>query len=258
VRGASIFWFLFSTSGVLVTFLIAVAWLVARPASRTARWFLGSVAISYALISIYAVPHLIERAIGAGFHQLARADVPPGRTVVVLLGSGNYRREDWSNRRVAILDPIGLERTLEAARVYRLTDAAFIISSGGVIDQDEPIDPAGNTMKDTLVQLGVPSDRIIVEDTSTNTRDEAVQVAAMLPSLQIKHVVLVTSLIHMRRAIGIFRAVGIDAIPAVARGREYSDFTVYFLPTDTGLRMSALAAHELAGLAYYRLKGWYR
>ncbi len=162
----------------------------------------------------------------SAFHPLTRADVPPGRSVVVLLGSGSYRREDWSDVKLSVLDPIGVERTLEAARVYRLVQPEFVISSGGLIEPDDPEDPAGETMKETLVRLGVPPDRIIVEKESTNTREEAVMVAAMLPSLDVKHVILVTSGVHMRRSVGMFRAVGVEVIPAIARQREYSGTSV--------------------------------
>jgi uncharacterized SAM-binding protein YcdF (DUF218 family) len=59
---------------------------------------------------------------------------------------------------------------------------------------------------------------------------------------------------HMRRSVGLFRAVGIDVIPAVARQHAYSGLFVHLLPSDTGLRTSALAVHEILGIAYYRLR----
>jgi uncharacterized SAM-binding protein YcdF (DUF218 family) len=185
------------------------------------------------------------------FHQLTRADVAPGRTVVVLLGSGSSRRQDWSDVTFSFLDPTGFERTLEAARLYRLLTPDYVISSGGVVEDDS----VGAAMKNTLIQLGVPADRILVEGKSLNTRDEAVMVAAMLPPLNVEHVVLVTSAIHMRRSVGLFRAVGINVIPAIARQHEYSGVPVHLLPSDTGLRTSGLVVHEILGLVYYRLRG---
>jgi len=258
LRGASIFWFLFSTGGAAVTFLVAVVWVLARPKSRAARLCLGVVAVGYTLVSTYSISHGVERMMGASFHPLTAADVPPGRSVIVLLGSGSYRRQDWSGNKVSVLDPIGLERTLEAARVYRLVEPDFVVSSGGLIEPDAAEDPSGETMKDTLVRLGVPPERIIVERQSSNTREEAQIVARMLPSLGVQHVILVTSSIHMRRATGMFRAVGVEVIPAVARQPELLHPAFRFLPTETGLRTSALVVHELAGLTYYWLKGAYK
>jgi uncharacterized SAM-binding protein YcdF (DUF218 family) len=216
------------------------------------------IAVGYTLASMYAVPRQFEQWIAAGFHPLTRADVPPGRTVVVLLGSGSYRRADWSGATYSVLDPIGAERTLEAARVYRLIHPELVISSGGLIDPDEPEDPSGDTMKEMLLRLGVPNEHVIVERESTNTRDEATSIAAMLPALHVDHVILVTSPIHMRRSMGMFRAAGVTAIPAIARDPEYSEWTLTLLPSQAGLRLTALVAHEMLGLVYYRLRGSYR
>lgn len=258
MRAASLFAFLLSSGGVVVSLVMAGAWLSIKPASRAARLFLVLVAAGYMAASLYPVPHTVERWLASPYHPLTRADVPSGRSVVVLLGSGSYRREDWAGVRRSVLDPPGLERTLEAARAYHLVLADFVISSGGLIEPDEPNDPSGEIMKDTLVQLGVPTDRVLVERKSTNTRDEAVMIAAMLPSLDVKNVILVTSAMHMRRAEGMFKAAGVEVIPAVARQREFSGPSVSLLPSETGLRTSALAVHELVGVTYYWLRGWYR
>jgi len=258
LTGASLFWFLFSSGGVLVTLVAGVVWLFAKPHSRAPRVFLALIAVGYTAASIYSVPHLVERWISAPYHPLTQADVPAGHSVVVLLGSGSYRRQDWSGESISVLDPIGAERTLEAARVYRLVKADYVISSGGVVGSEQFEGPSGVTMQNALVQLGVPPDRIIVERESTNTRTEALQVKEMLPSLGANHVILVTSGIHMRRAEGMFRAAGIDVIPAIARQPEGTVPSDYFLPTNEGLRTSAIAVHELVGMSYYWLKGWYK
>lgn len=248
---ADFFWFILSSGGVILVLLLVVAWLFVKPKSRAPRIVLVFAVVGYAAASVYPIPRAVERWMASPFHQLTRADVAPGRTVVVLLGSGSYRREDWSDVSISSLDPAGLERTLEAARVYRLLNPDYLISSGGVVEDDL----IGAAMKNTLIQLGVPADRIVVEGQSLNTRDEAVMVAAMLPPLNVQHVVLVTSAIHMRRSVGLFRAVGINVIPAIARQYEYPGFSVHLLPSETGLRTSALVVHEILGAAYYRLRG---
>jgi len=114
-------------------------------------------------------------------------------------------------------------------------------------------------MADVLERLGVPHDRILVEDLSKNTHDEAVIVGGMLSTHQVDHVILVTSQFHMRRSVGAFRAAGLEVIPAVAREPEPLDrWWKNLLPTDKALDESAMAAHELAGLVIYAARGWYR
>lgn len=255
---ADIGWLLFSVGGVLIVLLALCAWLVMRPASRAARRWLVATALGYTIVSLYPVAHAGTHLLSRGFEPLARDHVPPGRTAVVVLGSSGYTVFDWANNRLAVLDPIGLSRTLEAARVYRLLDPVWVICSGGRRDPRSPEAPLGETIKDRLVQLGVPESRIIAKDEAADTHDEAVMTARLLPSLHVDRVVLVTSELHIRRAAGAFRAAGVDVIPAPARdaGPRELDWRTRLLPSTAGLQEAAAVVHEIAGLAYYKVKGW--
>ena len=64
---------------------------------------------------------------------------------------------------------------------------------------------------------------------------------------------LVTSQFHMRRSVGAFKAAGIDVIPAIAREPQAFDtWLEKLVPTDKGLKDSAMAAHELLGIRRLR------
>ena len=81
----------------------------------------------------------------------------------------------------------------------------------------------------------------------------------MLNTLSVQHVILVTSDIHMRRSLGTFRAQGITAVPAIARqdpGRM--PWFAWVLPTERGIAHASDVWHELLGLGYYFVRGWYR
>lgn len=66
-------------------------------------------------------------------------------------------------------------------------------------------------MKQFALEMGLPADRIIVEDKSMNTKDHPVYLE---PILKNHKFLLVTSAYHMRRALKNFRAHGLDGIPA--------------------------------------------
>jgi uncharacterized SAM-binding protein YcdF (DUF218 family) len=83
-------------------------------------------------------------------------------------------------------------------------------------------------------------------------------VAPLLKSLAIDRVVLVTSETHMRRSLGAFRAVGVNAIPAIARGPDWPSRWSDWLPNTESLEQSGSVAHELVGMPYYWLRGWWR
>jgi uncharacterized SAM-binding protein YcdF (DUF218 family) len=258
MSGADILWFAISVGGLLLALAVGAIWLWVRP-TRGPRRFLVTVLLVFAAASLYPIPRSIARLMGAGYRPLEKKDVPAGPHVVVLLGSGTHTRRDWDGRATAVLDPISAERTLEAARLYQLISPTWVISSGGIVDPDEDTIPSGEVMRDTLVALGVPRERILVERESRSTRDEAMVVARMMKVLQINRVVLVTSGVHMRRSLGVFRAAGFDAIPAIAKDSTVDTlhWTLVFLPSDKALRLSALVAHELVGTLYYWTRGWY-
>ena len=254
-----ILWFLFTFSAAALFIFAALLWQRLQPTSRTPRRFLLVVVVAYAIASWHPLNRLVTQALSIGFHPLEKSDVPSGKTVVVLLGSGTYTTRDWEGRKLSIVDPIGASRLQEAARVYRLITPDWIISSGGFLSSDDAAYSIGDAMRDELLRLGVPGERILVEGGARNTREEAVAIEAMLRPLHPDHVVLVTSEIHMRRSLGAFRAVGVRTIPAIARNAfGPQEWTNWVLPSEVGLTEASLIAHEVVGTPYYALRGWWR
>jgi uncharacterized SAM-binding protein YcdF (DUF218 family) len=203
---------------------------------------------------------LFVRTLGGVPKRLEPSQIEHGRrTAIVVLGSGSVNVESWDGRVFALVDRTAAGRVLEASRVYKHAEGATVISSGGSPHPERRSTPTGETMRDALVTLGVPRDRIQIETTSKTTRDEAVVVASMLSDQHTEQVILVTSESHMRRALGAFRAAGVNAIPAVAR--EFpEDVTLnrLLLPSEEGLAVASINAHELLGWAYYWIRGWWR
>jgi uncharacterized SAM-binding protein YcdF (DUF218 family) len=249
----------FSVGGLLSLLAAICAWLLVRPRSRPPRILLLIVVIWYYTVGIYPIPHALNHLWSREFAPLTRSDVPPGRVAIALLGSGSFTAVDWADNRAVIPDPIGLERVLEAARLYALLDPAWVISSGGPASQGSSDFTSGEAMRDALVRLGVPASRVILKDDAADTHDEAQNVARLLPGLQVDHVVLVTSAVHMRRARATFRAAGVSVIPAPARDDEPGTlgWRMAYLPSERGLYEASLGAHEMLGVMYYRLRGWF-
>jgi len=255
---ASLAWYFLSSGGAIVLISVAAGWALFSRRSG-ARKFAVAVALFYWIASTDIVPDTIRVTLASGYHPLTRADVPAGRTAVVLLGSGSLRFRDWSDNQLALIDPIGASRLLEAARVFHLLDASYILSSGGLATLTDRNRPSGQTMADTLVTLGVPKERILIETESRTTRHEAVVIKDMLSAHPVDQVVLVTSQFHMRRSVGTFKAAGVGVIPAIVREPQAFDtWWEKLIPTDKGLRDSAMAAHELLGILAYAARGWYR
>jgi uncharacterized SAM-binding protein YcdF (DUF218 family) len=231
------------------------------PATRwIGRTGVAVAAMVVLLMSIPALPYAVLQAFADGYRPFSADDRPDAR-VVVLLGAGTTtvlgRDQD-----LEVLSPVAASRVLEAARVFRTLNRPWLISSGGVRQPSRAKRPSAIPMRDALVSLGVPAERIILESSSLTTRDEAVIIAPMLRALGAGSCVLVTSQSHMPRAERAFRAQGVLAVPAVAP--DYppnfpadAGFGRYW-PDHEGFRLSSALIHEWGGYAYYRWQGWLR
>lgn len=109
---------------------------------------------------------------------------------------------------------------------------------------------AAEPMRDLLVSQGIPRNAILLEDASTSTRENALFVARLLQDNPGRRVLL-TSDYHMRRALGAFRKVGIDASPL-----PYPDArrNMTSLPQRWGIFW--LLTGETAKFAWYKVRGW--
>jgi uncharacterized SAM-binding protein YcdF (DUF218 family) len=103
----------------------------------------------------------------------------------------------------------------------------------------------------------VPSAQIVEESGSKTTREQAKLVPAVLRAHGVGRFVLVTSPTHMRRALALFRAEGLDPAPSVSLIRsENAPPVSWALPSDEALRQSNEAVYEYAAWAYYWWQRW--
>jgi uncharacterized SAM-binding protein YcdF (DUF218 family) len=259
IVAADVVRYLLSAGGVILAFLLASVWVFLSCRPRRPRRVLLALALAFTLCSIYGLQIAVARVLVGSLEPFQQRHAVPGRrTAVVILGSGSVEVEDWDGRTFSAADRSALSRVLEASRVFRLIEPAIVISSGGDPHPERGRPPTGETMRDTLVMLGVPADRIMVETRSRTTREEALVVAPMLQAQGVEQVVLVTSETHMRRSLGVFRAAGVTAIPAIAQEypRSETSWVDLLFPSDEGLWFASANAHEVIGIAYYWLRGW--
>jgi len=106
-------------------------------------------------------------------------------------------------------------------------------------------------MAELALELGVPQDAQIVEDKSLRTYQSALEVKQIMDRYGVKDALLVTSAIHMKRAMLTFEHAGIKVYPAPVSHFE----TVVRDPLDR-FGMFRAVMREYVGLLFYRWKGW--
>lgn len=142
---------------------------------------------------------------------------------------------------------LGADRVWHAARLYHAGKVRLVWLSGGVATPGDTNE--ADAMQRFLLDLGVPQAAIRLERASYNTTSNAQLVAEQLRAENVRSVLLVTSALHMRRAMRNFERVGVVAIPA-ATDYEVIDrpFSLRrLLPEADALERSARAMHEVVG-----------
>jgi len=172
---------------------------------------------------------------------------------IVLLGGGVYAKapEYGGQDRLAAH---ALQRANYAATLAKKTGLPVFVSGGAVLS--DATEPEGLIMRRYLTDLGVPAVRVHVEASSQNTWENARKLLPVLRLAGIRRVLLVTSAVHMPRAVWCFSAQGMDVLPApcayMGGGRTPRDIRDY-VPYWTTLEYSSLALHEYLGLIWYGL-----
>lgn len=150
------------------------------------------------------------------------------------------------------------DRLVQGVLLTRRFPKARLLLSGG----ESSLTPTGLREAPALArlarQLGVAPGRIMVEERSRNTRENAVEVKPMLGKLQGGSVLLVTSGFHMTRALGCFHRVGLKPTPYAVdfRSRAAGRDPLIFAPSTEALDNSRTAIREYVGLVAYRLRGY--
>jgi uncharacterized SAM-binding protein YcdF (DUF218 family) len=139
----------------------------------------------------------------------------------------------------------GEELLEETARLQRETGLP-VLASGG--------DGEAVTIK-TSLEKRLRTPVTWTEGDSLTTEQNAIFSAAILGKAKIQRIILVTHALHMRRARAMFIGQGFEVIPAPARFSSSAQFQWSdCLPSTAGLALAQPVLHELAGLAYYRMR----
>ena len=155
---------------------------------------------------------------------------------------------------------IGGNRLLHTFRLYKAQKAPIIIISGGNVFPQGDLASEASYIEDILVEWGIPRSAILFEGKSRNTYENAVETFKVLREEKIDTILLVTSSLHMPRAIATFRSAGIDAIPSSSSiaVRPMQPGILDWWPSLSGLGKIQAVMHENLGIFVYRVRGWIR
>jgi uncharacterized SAM-binding protein YcdF (DUF218 family) len=132
---------------------------------------------------------------------------------------------------------------------------AKLVFTGGSGDLEQGVSNEAEYSRTLLDQLGLPPDRVVFEDASRTTWENAVNTYALVKPQPDEHWILLTSASHMPRAVGVFRKIGWPVLPWPVGYQSRDHISVY--PQSLGRRLGLLdwAAHEWIGMILYWWQG---
>lgn len=194
----------------------------------------------------------VTDAIITGLESDFKIPENPQGDVIILLGGGSYTgTSDLSGIGSPTGDALG--RIVTAARLQKRLNLPVIVSSGQVYKNKPSEAPI---MKRFLIDLGVPSNKIMLEDKSRDTIENARYSRDICRKMGFKNPILVTSAYHMKRSILSFKKADIDVTPLPSDFKTWKDRKYGwedYLPSVSALGDAGRAVHEYIGLLFYRL-----
>lgn len=160
------------------------------------RWLWSGVILCL-IFALLIIPFWVQ---ASRYDDVRVADHP--RDAALVLGAAL-----WDNQP----SPALRERLQMALSLYHKGQVQWIICSGGV--GDDGISEAEG-MKRYLMEQGVPPKDLLLEEESTNTKENLQYSKKLLKPNDIQNIYLVTHDYHMNRALSLARDTGIVAEPA--------------------------------------------
>lgn len=236
----------------LLALLVAGTGLLWTRRTRAGRWLL-TVAVGFiVLVSVLPVGHVLIAMLENRFPTVHR--LPPRIDGIVVLGGTVNQFLSRARGQPSLTD--GAERLTEFVAMARRHPEARLVFSGGsgaAFAQDVKESEVARAFFD---QMGLDTARIVFESDSRNTWENAVYTRRLMNPKPGEVWVLITSALHMPRAVGVFRKAGwqplpfpVDYLTAIPPG-----FPIRF-DMAGGIERLWTAMREWMALAVYRVLG---
>lgn len=175
------------------------------------------------------------------------------RVMVVLSGgfiTGNLSKDMYNTE----AGEITLARLIGAYLLYKEIGCPILVSGGPIPGASGNL-TAADIMEELLINLGVSPLDIIKEGHSRTTMENAVFSLELLKEYAFQEIILVTSAVHMPRAMMVFQNKKIGIVPAPVNFlyENIQPDILNIFPNRSSWEHNLRALHEWAGLLYYKI-----
>lgn len=188
--------------------------------------------------------------------QPEQTALPAGRTYAAGILLGGITMTDKNHNLYFGPDA---DRFIQATRLYHSGVIKNILVTGASpsIVNTKRI-PEASQLKQQLILQGIPETNILIEDKARNTFENATFTRQILDSLKLAPpYILITSALHVPRAVAVFRKAGLDVIACPSAFKEINRKVTLsdFIPSTDLLSVWPVFLKEVVGLTVYRTTG---
>lgn len=252
---SKILWFFTAPSNLIVGALTLGAALAFWPRfARFGRGLAGAGALAFVMFGTGPFGAMLVGSLERRFppYEAEKASTPPAGVIVLggTIGEMEVAPDVWQ---IAMND--GSERLtygIELARRFPSATLAFTGGSASLIAKETSEADAARAL---WASIGYPVEKVVFEDKSRNTVENAVNTAALVKPKPGERWLLVTSGYHMPRSVGIFRKAGFDVVAAPVDFRTSFKKLNIAREAASGLALLDLGVREWIGLVAYYVAG---
>ncbi len=250
---AKIGWFLIQPSSLILLLILFSALLLWTRWAWFGRRMVLLGALLFLIAGLSPLGHIMYIPLEDRFERADLKNIKPDGIIVL---GGAEETLIAEARNVPALNEAG-ERILETAMLAWRFPETRVVFTGGTANILYGGVSEADSARTHLTSLGLSADRLILEDKSRDTYENALYTRVLLAPKPGERWLLVTSAGHMPRAVGCFRALGFDVLPWPVdyRTRGKEDMMRMFDKPSQGLRRVDRAAREWIGILVYYVLG---
>ncbi len=209
------------------------------------------------VILLFTNSFIINLFVGLWTVPIKKADKlnPPYDVGIVLGGNTITFQKDFERKTFNG----NIDRILQAVDLYKKGIIKKILvtgASGDLIYRDQK---EGLLMASFLREIGIPDSNILVDTLAENTHENALYAKQIIAKTGSEKLLLITSSLHMRRALACFRHEGL--YPAVYSTNPLDtgirwNIEYFLIPNSANLLIWNGLIHEVLGYWIYRVSGY--
>ena len=249
--------FSFGSNVALAIGLLGLLVALLTPLKRIGRFLMGLSLLCIAVLGFTPVGNIIIASLENRFPPTNLNAGAELKGIIVL--GGGVETHISTGRGVPTLTDAAERMTVIPDLAKQFPRAKIIFTGGVGLLQDQFYDdkPEADAAKTLWESFGIPDERMLFEDKSRNTEENARFTHDLLKPGPSDHYLLVTSAYHMPRAMALFRKAGfnVEPWPVDYRTGGPQDASRFFYSLSDGLRQADLGIREWVGLYGYYLSG---